>query len=67
MHIAYCPNCDHTQEFGIRDTYLGKKQVEMEKFCTRCGSPMIRSCPNCNSYRSSTVDKYCPDCGKPYK
>lgn len=49
-----------------------------DKFCTKCGSPIISKCPNCNTtirgcYDSQfeylvdyDVPAYCPACGKPY-
>lgn len=49
-----------------------------DRFCSKCGAPVISKCPNCGSTirgRSDgsygfmveyTVPGYCRDCGKPY-
>ena len=72
MHYAYCsaPNCAHSQLYGTSkstNSRFPSRTVEMQKFCTECGAPMIGKCPSCGSYRESMEYKCCPNCGKPYK
>lgn len=37
------------------------------KFCGKCGSPMISSCPSCGAKINESFHKFCENCGKPYK
>jgi hypothetical protein len=64
----------------IRDSILELHQrrgEQPEKFCSKCGAPVILACPNCNSrlpggYEGvvsagpKKPDDFCVECGKPY-
>lgn len=72
MYYAYCssPDCKHFQLYGTRRSSTLRQAsdtVNMQKYCTVCGQPMIGKCPSCGSFRESMEYKCCPDCGKPYK
>ncbi len=56
---------------------LELREGEPEKFCSKCGAPVIIACPNCSSrllgaYEgvvstgSSKPDNFCVQCGKAY-
>ncbi|MCA1723936.1 MAG: zinc ribbon domain-containing protein [Thermomicrobia bacterium] len=45
-----CPECAHDNERGNR-------------FCTQCGTPLTKPCPNCGALMRVT-DKFCNSCGK---
>jgi len=59
--IEWCssPTCNHMARFWVGSV--------PENYCTECGSPMIKACPNCHSFRLDIKDKFCPKCGALYK
>lgn len=69
--IAFCSKCNHSELYGeIRSSVSGHVQVKHIKkpeFCAKCGAKMLYGCPNCGVERRSMKDKFCIECGKPYK
>lgn len=67
MKYAYCSSkeCNYIQEYGVDREK--KISIVAEKFCGKCGAPMLASCPNCNAPRIKKDVDFCTTCGKPYK
>ena len=40
----------------------GEENEQGSKFCSKCGSPLIKTCPNCHN-EIETNDNYCNKCG----
>ena len=40
----------------------GQENEQGSKFCSRCGSPLIKTCPNCKNTVDAN-DQYCNNCG----
>lgn len=47
--MVTCPSCG--------------KQVPQSKFCSECGKPLQKACPNCNEPVGPDA-KFCPNCGQ---
>lgn len=67
--VGYCANNNIVLESGFRVAtiqwcYCGHANDKGDKFCHRCGMPLMVKCPHCGKMVPNSED-VCPKCGKP--
>ena len=71
MKIAFCSSCNNYELYGESQSSIAGhvkiKTVPKPKYCGKCGAEMRYACPSCGASRETMANKFCTECGKPYK
>ena len=60
-YVCSSPDCDFS-----KSSRMGEFD-DTEKFCPKCGGPLLMNCPECGDYLRNKDSLFCSLCGKPLK